>query len=45
VDKAEAIEARRFRIDSQDRLVLPFKNIVSIKDVIVVRTKTPKQFS
>jgi sporulation protein YlmC with PRC-barrel domain len=45
VDPAPAIEVRRFRVDSQDRLVLPFKNIVSIKDVIVVRTKTPKQFS
>ncbi|MCI0497835.1 MAG: PRC-barrel domain-containing protein [Thermoplasmata archaeon] len=38
------LDTRRFRVDSQSRLVMPFKNIVSIKDVIVVRTKTPKAF-
>lgn len=43
VNPAETIETRRYRTDSQNRIVLPFKNIVSIKDVIVVRTKVPKR--
>ena len=44
VSPAPNLDTRRFRVDSQGRLVMPFKNIVSIKDVIVVRTKTPKAF-
>ncbi len=33
---SEEVDIRKFRMDSQDRLVLPFKMVKSIKDVIIM---------
>ncbi|MGA1820455.1 MAG: PRC-barrel domain-containing protein [Thermoplasmatota archaeon] len=33
---SEEVDIRRFRMDSQDRLVLPFDKVKSIKDVIIM---------
>ncbi len=33
---SEEVHIRKFRMDSQDRLVLPFKMVKSIKDVIIM---------
>ena len=33
---SEEVDIRKFRMDSQDRLVLPFKKVKSIKDVIIM---------
>ncbi|MBN1540133.1 MAG: PRC-barrel domain-containing protein [Candidatus Thermoplasmatota archaeon] len=33
---SEEVDIKKFRMDSQDRLVLPFKNVKSIKDVIIM---------
>ena len=33
---SEEVDIRRFRMDSQDRLVLPFNKVKSIKDVIIM---------
>ena len=33
---SEEVDIRKFRMDSMDRLVLPFKKVKSIKDVIIM---------
>ena len=33
---SEEVDIRKFRMDSQDRLVLPFNKVKSIKDVIIM---------
>jgi sporulation protein YlmC with PRC-barrel domain len=33
---SEEVDIRKFRMDSQDRLVLPFTKVKSIKDVIIM---------
>ena len=33
---SEEVDLRKFRIDSQQRLVLPFKKVKSIKDVVIM---------
>jgi len=33
---SDEVDIRKFRMDSQDRLVLPFKMVKSIKDVIIM---------
>lgn len=33
---SEEIDVRKFRMDSMDRLVLPFKKVKSVKDVIIM---------
>lgn len=33
---SEEVDIRKFRIDSMDRLVLPFNKVKSIKDVIIM---------
>ena len=32
----EAVDYRRFRTDSQNRIVLPFNKVKSIKDVVIM---------
>jgi sporulation protein YlmC with PRC-barrel domain len=33
---SEEVDVRKYRMDSQDRIVLPFKLVKSIKDVIIM---------
>ncbi len=33
---SEEVDIKRFRMDSMDRLVLPFQKVKSIKDVIIM---------
>ncbi len=33
---SEEVDLRKFRLDSQQRLVLPFKKVKSIKDVVIM---------
>ncbi|MEA3557928.1 MAG: PRC-barrel domain-containing protein [Candidatus Thermoplasmatota archaeon] len=33
---SEEIDIRKYRMDSMDRLVLPFKKVKSVKDVIIM---------
>jgi len=33
---SEEVDIRKYRMDSQDRLVLPFTKVKSIKDVIIM---------
>ncbi len=33
---SEEVDIRKYRMDSQDRIVLPFKLVKSIKDVIIM---------
>jgi sporulation protein YlmC with PRC-barrel domain len=33
---SEEVDIRKFRLDSQQRLVLPFKKVKSIKDVLIM---------
>jgi sporulation protein YlmC with PRC-barrel domain len=32
---SEEVDVRRFRLDSQQRIVLPFEKVKSIKDVVI----------
>ncbi len=43
VTPADGLDISRYRTDAANRLVVPFKSIVSIKNVVVVRTKVPKK--
>ncbi|MBN1389369.1 MAG: PRC-barrel domain-containing protein [Candidatus Thermoplasmatota archaeon] len=33
---SEEVDIKKFKMDSKDRMVLPFKNVKSIKDVIIM---------
>ncbi len=33
---SEEVDVRKYRMDSQDRIVIPFKLVKSIKDVIIM---------